>query len=182
MLIFVGSYSPEGIQKPPGPLTRLNGTQWWLRFIDTVKVVPGSEITILFNINPDGQTGTISGSGGCNNYSGEIVSAFRLDKVSASKALCETPEGVMEQESAYLNALQNANGVFLEGEQLRITTNQETLFYAKTSPAPSQPTPTPTPGPLVAVVNAPRDANPGQLIKYNAELSTPSNEITSYSL
>ena len=172
VLIFVGSY-PEP-EAEIGPLTPLDGTQWWLTSIDTFLVVPGSETTILFEINPDGRTGTISGSGGCNTYSAEITDVFTLGPINASAALCDIPEGIMEQEAAYLNVLQNANGVWIEGDTLRITTNLETLYFSNSGPAPVQPLP------VMAVINAPIEGPVGELITFDGTGSTSDVEITSY--
>jgi heat shock protein HslJ len=139
----MGSYPTVVVD---GSLAPLDGTQWWLTSIDTFLVVPGTEVTILFDINPDGRTGTVNGSGGCNSYSAQITDHFVLSPINATKALCDTPAGIVEQESAYFNALGAANGVFLEGNTLRITTPQETLIFNNVGPAPGQPLPlTPPP-------------------------------------
>lgn len=172
VLIFAGSY-PE-TDTETGPLAILDGTQWWLTSIDTFVVAPGSETTILFEINEDGRTGMVSGSGGCNTYNAEIIDVFALGPVSATSALCDLPEGIMEQEAAYLNALQNANGVWIEGDTLRITTDLETLYFSNSGPAPVQPLP------LMAVINAPTEGTVGELITFDGSESTSSEEITSY--
>ena len=170
VLIFVGSYPEE----ETGPLTVLDGTMWWLTSIDTFVVAPGSETSIAFAINPDGKTGAISGSGGCNTYSAEITGVFALGPINASAAMCDLPEGVMEQESAYLNVLQNANGVWIEGNTLRITTNLETLYFSNSGPAPVQPLP------ILAVINAPSEGPVSELITFDGSESTSDVEIVSY--
>ncbi len=174
VLIFVGHYPAA----EAGPLAPLDGTLWQLTSIDTFIVVPGSEVTILFEINSDGRTGAISGSGGCNTYSAEITDVFTLGQINASTALCDTPEGVMELEASYLNVLQNANGVWIEASTLRITTNLETLYFTSSRPEPGQPTPTPEA--LAAVVIAPSDEHVGQTVIYDGSLSTPKGDIQSY--
>jgi len=168
VLIFVGSY-PEA---ETGPLTILDGTSWWLNSIDTFLVAPGSEVTIDFAINPDGKTGTIGGSGGCNTYSAEITGVFALGPINASQSLCDIPEGVMEQEAAYYAVLQNANGVWIEGDTLRITTNLETLYYSDSGPEPVQPLP------IVAVIEAPSEGLVGELITFDGSGSSSGAEIT----
>lgn len=174
VLIFVGNFPSAEV----GPLTPLNGTLWQLTSIDTSTVVPGSEVTIAFAINQDGRTGAISGSGGCNTYSAEIANVFTLGPINVSKSSCNTPEGIMEQEAAYLKILQNANGVTVDGTTLRITTNLETLYFNSSSPKPEQPTPTPEP--LAAVVIAPSNEHVGQTITFDGSLSTPKGGIQSY--
>jgi heat shock protein HslJ len=178
VLVFTGSYPSQG-----GPLTILDGTQWWLTSIDTFIAVPGTEVTLLFDINPDGRTGAVSGSGGCNTYSAQIVDHFVLSQISATSALCDTPAGIMEQESAYLSALEAANGVFLEGDTLRITTPLETLIFNNVGPAPAQPTPTPDVSvelPITAVISAPTEGQVDQALTFDGSASTASVDIASY--
>jgi len=180
--VFEGSYPSQG-----GPLTILDGTQWWLASMDTFQVVPGTEVTILFDINPDGRAGTVSGSGGCNSYSAGIIDVFALSPLNATAALCDTPEGVNEQESAYFNALGAANGVFLEGDTLRITTPLETLIFTNVGPAPEQPLPmTSTPEvslplPITAVINASTEGQVDQALTFDGSGSSSNVDITLYS-
>ncbi len=174
VLIFVGDY-PSGQVGPLGPL---DGTLWQLTSLDTSVVLPGSEVTIAFAINADGRSGAISGLGGCNTYSAEITGVFTLGPVTLSKLFCNTPERVMEQEFAYLEALQVANGIWFDGTALRITTSRGTLNFTSGKPKPSEPTPTPEP--LAAVVIAPGNEHVGQTITFNGSLSTPQGGITSY--
>ena len=170
VLVFEGSY-PEA---ETGPLTILDGTSWWLTSIDTFVVVPVSEVMIAFEINPDGKTGEINGSGGCNTYNAEITDVFTLSLISATAAMCETPEGVMEQEAAYLSVLQNATGVWIDGNTLKITTNLETLYFTNNGPAPVQPLP------VIAVIEAPSEGSVGELITFDGSGSTSDIEITSF--
>jgi len=167
VLIFTGNY-PE-----TGPLTIFDGTMWWLTSIDTFVVAPDSETTILFEINEDGRTGRVSGSGGCNTYSAEITDVFIIGTINATAAMCDTPEGIMEQEASYLNVLQNANGVWIEGDTLRITTNMETLYFGS-GPVPVQPLP------LMAVIEASSEGQVDVLITFDGSGSTSDVEITSY--
>ncbi len=176
VLIFVGNYPAADV----GPLAPLDKTQWRLTSMETSSVLPSSEVTILFETNSDGRTGRVSGSGGCNTYNAEITGVFTLGAIINTTDVCDTPEGVMEQEGIYLTALQTANGLSVEGNILRITTDQGTLSYTSVVPRPEQPTPTPTPEETKAVVIAPSNENVGQKITYDGSLSTPSGGITSY--
>ena len=183
--VFTGSYPSEG-----GPLTILNGTQWWLVSIDTFQLVPGTEVTIAFSINPDGRTGTINGSGGCNSYSAQITDHFVLSPIVATSALCDTPAGVMEQEASYFNVLGSANGAFMEGDTLRITTALETLVFSNVGPGPEQPLPTPGPTstpevslplPITAVINAPIEGKVNQANAFDGSGSSSNVAIATYS-
>jgi heat shock protein HslJ len=195
------------VTTPPaetGPLATLDGTQWWLYSIDSTQVIPGSEITALFAINADGLTGTISGSSGCNSYNAEIVGLFQVSGLNATQSLCEQPEGVMEQESAYLAALESSQSIAWDGGTLTITTGLGTLVYGNTPPSPDQPTPTPeateetptaepteegtpespteTPEAAqpVAVISAPTEAPVDQMVTFDGSGSTPQDGIMSY--
>lgn len=66
-------------------------------------------------------TGTLSGSGGCNTYSGTYKvdgQSLTISPLQSTMMACATPEGVMEQEAAFLTALQSTRSYKLEGTQL----------------------------------------------------------------
>ena len=125
---------------PPsgGPLTPLNNTRWWLVTMGPNPVLPGTQTTATFAINADGQTGTISGSGGCNNYNAPITGVLTVGPVASSNKLCPEPPGLMNQEARYLAALQNATSFTLASNQLLIGTRNGLLVFYN-SPAPLQP-------------------------------------------
>ena len=71
-------------------------------------VIAGTEITAVF----DQDQGMVSGSAGCNSYSGPMNTAggaFALGPFASTMRACIEP-GIMEQEAAYLAALSGANG------------------------------------------------------------------------
>jgi heat shock protein HslJ len=138
-------------QAPPppsgGPLTSLNGTQWWLVSMRNVVLRPGTTITANFAINADGVTGTIRGTGGCNNYTAPILGYFQVGTAATSKIFCAEPEGVMEQESAYLGMLATSVSISQVNNQLVIgTTNGLLVYYNQPVPvSPIEPPATETP-------------------------------------
>lgn len=70
------------------------------------------------------QGGQVSGSAGCNTYSGEFsVSDSTMDfgPVAVTEIWCEGPEGVMGQELDYLGMLARVTGFTIEGETLSLT-------------------------------------------------------------
>ena len=74
--------------------------------------------------------GTISGSSGCNDYSGTFEtegSTVAIGPVGGTEMACTSPAGVMEQEQAYLEALPQAAGFSLEGGNLVLLTAQGTI-------------------------------------------------------
>jgi heat shock protein HslJ len=189
VLNFVATYPPgEEEEQPAGPLTPLNGTTWWLVSSDAFQVIPGSEVTAFFEINPDGLTGLINGSGGCNTYNAEIVGVFQVGPINATQSLCDTPAGVMEQEGAYFAALAVAQSFThdLDGGTLVINTDLGALVYSSQGPEAVQPLPpTDTPEavqplPLAAIINAPTEGLVDQPIPFDGSASTPQDSIASY--
>lgn len=95
----------------------LNGTTWELYSIGKYSPVAGSKTTIQFD---DGQ---VSGLGGCNHYGGEYqTSGDRLsfDKLNMTEMACMSPEGVMDQENAYLQFLGDARKFELADNHLKL--------------------------------------------------------------
>ena len=109
----------------------LEGTTWLLD-----RTIPGSEITALF-VN-----GQVSGSAGCNNYSGTYRSTRAAGRntidfgpLATTRMMCD--ETLMDQESLYLAALESATEYTIEGFALTITyPGGELLFYDKDGPQP----------------------------------------------
>ena len=81
-------------------------------------VLSGTTLTAEF-----GDDDQLNGSGGCNNYFGGYTVSGDLLTVSplgVTMMACPYPEGIMEQEQAFLGALQSAAGYKLQGSQLHI--------------------------------------------------------------
>ena len=80
--------------------------------------LPGTELTARF-----GADGSLSGSGGCNNYTGGFMAfdqTLRTSNVTSSQALCANPGGVMEQEGTFLTLLQQASKMKISAGQLDV--------------------------------------------------------------
>jgi heat shock protein HslJ len=120
VLVFSAQSAPQS-----APLV---DTRWSLTGYNNGKggfasVRAGTEITAVF-----GADGKLAGSAGCNNY----TSSYEVADTSASSGtmsvgmaastmmMCPGPEGIMEQESAYLAALQSAAAYEIQGNQLTI--------------------------------------------------------------
>jgi heat shock protein HslJ len=106
--------------REPAPLT---GTTWQMTSYNNgreavVSPLRGTEITALF-----GEDGSLTGSAGCNNY----ATTYELDgdnitigSIGITFMMCAEPEGIMEQESAYLTALESARSYSIEGDTLEL--------------------------------------------------------------
>ena len=91
-----------------------------------VSVILGTEITALFN--DDGQ---LSGSAGCNNYSASYElneGNINIGPVAVTRMFCSNPEGIMEQETAYLVALENVNSYQIEHDRLKLLNSDGSLL------------------------------------------------------
>ena len=98
-----------------------------------VSVILGTEITAYF-----GEDGQLSGNAGCNNYS----AAYEIDgdQITIGPAIttrmaCGEPEGIMEQEAAYLAALENASSYRFEDQQRLVLVDADGSRMADYLPA-----------------------------------------------
>ncbi|QBG47917.1 META domain-containing protein [Verrucomicrobia bacterium S94] len=69
-------------------------------------LLTGSEITLEFT-----QDGAVSGSAGCNVFNGSYVlngETIRFSSLATTRRMCFQPEGVMEQEAVFLQALEHS--------------------------------------------------------------------------
>ena len=109
---------------PATPPATLTSVTWKLAWFDDTngvwsKVAEGSTITATF-LNE----GKVTGSGGCNGYSADYQLGstpriwFRRPEVPDH--LCQTPTGVMSQESAYFTDLEWAETYSITNGQLLI--------------------------------------------------------------
>lgn len=113
--------------------TPLVGTLWQLSGYNNGKggfasMLAGTEITAVF-----AEDGKLGGSAGCNNYatSYEISGAFiSVGPVASTMMMC--PEDIMEQEGAYLAALESATTYAIEGKQLSLLNSEGGLAASYT--------------------------------------------------
>lgn len=102
----------------------------------TMPVLPGTTITLTI------EDGTASGSAGCNTYSGPVTPVddyFKIGPLATTRMACGDPPGIMEQEAAYLQALEAVNGYLWTQETSdnlgRISAGQ--LYYTLPGGVPS---------------------------------------------
>ena len=113
LLVLVGLFALQGCAGG----NPLEGTAWNLTAINGVPVIEGTEPYLAFEEDSAG------GSTGCNNTGGEYkVNGNRLtfDSLFYTERYCMDPEGVMDQESNFLNILSNAATFEISGNQLVI--------------------------------------------------------------
>lgn len=103
----------------------LAGTRWNLRSYNNgkhavVSVAAGKTLTARFDAN-----GGLSGFGGCNHYNAPVRATpqkIAIGPVASTRKACSTPEGVMDQETAYLAALATAATYQIQGSRLELRT------------------------------------------------------------
>lgn len=81
-----------------------------------VSLVIGTEINLIID-----EQGKLSGNAGCNQYKSQwqgTSEKFQIASTASTKKFCEKPEGIMEQETAYLSSLEKVNSWEIEGDNL----------------------------------------------------------------
>ncbi|PKL61429.1 MAG: META domain-containing protein [Methanomicrobiales archaeon HGW-Methanomicrobiales-2] len=131
LLFFV-----QAEEVPPAPLA---GTEWTLESSslngETVSsVIAGTTVTATFS-----SEGRVTGNAGCNSYGAGYVldgTKITIEPPISTKMYCNDPEGVMEQESTYLNLLPSVSSYRVEGNHLVLSdaTGADLLFFMQALP------------------------------------------------
>jgi heat shock protein HslJ len=119
--------------EPQSAAADLDGSEWVLLTLNGQSLVEGTHITLSF----DGAEAR--GYAGCNGYGshgGVFAGPGRLKErkeVAQTVRLCLDPEGVIEQEEAYMGALQAAVSYRLDGDRLELSdgSGRATLIYQR---------------------------------------------------
>jgi heat shock protein HslJ len=85
-----------------------------------VGILAGSELTLAFAAD-----GKLAGAAGCNNYTASFTTSgerIEIGQAAATRKVCSQPEGIMEQEDRFLNALASAATWRLDGDRLELRT------------------------------------------------------------
>lgn len=116
LLVSACGVTPTATPRP----VNLAGSQWTLAALGApgaeTAALPGTTVTLVW-----GADGRVGGSAGCNNYSGGYTitgSKLSLSPLASTKMFCAEPQGVSEQETRYLTALQSAVSFQVQGSQL----------------------------------------------------------------
>lgn len=90
-----------------------------------VSVLAGTQLTMSFAAD-----GRVGGSAGCNNYSGSYThagSSLRFGPAAATRRMCADPEGILEQEQLFLQALETVTTIRQEGDRAELRTAEGVL-------------------------------------------------------
>jgi len=142
----------------PGPTdsASLEGTHWVLVTLEGEPPLTGTTLSAKFSADE------ISGSTGCNHYVGAYAltgSDITIKDVARTEMYCADPEGVMDQEDAFLAALASAASYRLAGARLEIRDATDSIVLAFEPPAsapvaPSAALATQTPSPSTPTAEA----------------------------
>ncbi|WP_292729529.1 META domain-containing protein [Methanoculleus sp.] len=96
-----------------------------------VPVLPGTEISARFD-----DDGKVTGSAGCNGYGGDYNldgTTLSISSLAQTQKLCTEPEGIMEQEAAFMDLLGSAAECRIEDDRLEIidAAGTTTLVFVK---------------------------------------------------
>ena len=141
--------------------------------VDSYGTTPGTVVAVLEGTQLDVafQIASVGGSAGCNAYSGTYGTngnVVRIGKLATTNMACEA--AVMDQETAFLEALQGAALVESRGSTLNLTNRSGQLLVALSRPTPVEPeasaapsasaapaaTPKPTPTPAPTAEPTPK--------------------------
>jgi heat shock protein HslJ len=107
----------------------LEGTLWTLVSVEGEALPEGIEITALFAPGEGDEPGSVGGSAGCNNYSASFEvegETLKIGPAATTRKFCETG---MDEEAAYLAAIEGDNTYQIIGDNLDLVTESGTLSY-----------------------------------------------------
>ena len=123
--LLVGCGIPEGTATPvpeaPAATSMpadLDGTEWTLTTLEGAGLLPATNITLGFAEE------LASGFAGCNAYGGPYTTGdggtLSVSMLEVTAQACLDPQGVMEQEGAYLGAFQDAAAYRVAGDRIEL--------------------------------------------------------------
>jgi heat shock protein HslJ len=122
---------PAATEEPEGP--ELASTRWMLQTLDGQPLIDVTTITAEF------AEGRISGSAGCNQYFGSYETSgneLTIREIGSTEMFCMEPEGIMEQEQAFLSALGTVGAYQVEGGQLEMLDADGNVVLTFVAPEP----------------------------------------------
>ena len=121
-------------ESEPSSGMNLTDSEWILRLLNGSSLVEGTNITLTF------EEDRIGGFAGCNSYGAtyaiEGKSSIEIPMIESTLEGCLEPEGILEQESEYLELLMDADVLNVNEDQLEIldVSGNVILLYIKRAP------------------------------------------------
>jgi heat shock protein HslJ len=134
---LMGGVSPAGESAGPGAPGDLVGTEWQLVSLHGQHLIAGTQVILRFGDRYLVGNMTCNGYGGgpdSGGYSAAADGAITVFKpLAVTVQLCAEPTGVMEQEAAYIEALQHAAAyqAALDTLQVADATGEVTLVFER---------------------------------------------------
>lgn len=130
ILACLGSGQNTASDSPSSGDDPLLGTGWILNQLGGSELIPtGNRPTITFS------GGQASGNASCNGWQGSYTideTNLQFEDFELSEIFCESPEGIMDQEDAFILMLGDASSYEVQGDQLTIfTSSEETLIFTR---------------------------------------------------
>jgi heat shock protein HslJ len=115
VLAACGGTQPGG---QTGGSPSLAGTAWQLSTLLGQPPIEGSEVTLSF------QDGEVGGRAGCNSFGGQFSvgndGSLNFQNLYNTEMFCMEPEGVMDQELAFLQTLSQASSYSITNDTLEL--------------------------------------------------------------
>lgn len=116
--------------------TGLVGTNWVGSMVNTgteavTNVLQGTSITANFT-----EDGKLNGSAGCNNYMTSYTTdgdSITIGPAATTRKMCNEPAGIMEQEAAFVQMLEQAATYRISGSELELRTADGALIASFTA-------------------------------------------------
>jgi heat shock protein HslJ len=112
----------SGVEQPD-TVERLVGTQWTLTSLRGSNLIEDTEITLYFTERYLGGRMTCNQYGGgpdSGKYTATDDGILMIDELAVTVRDCSEPEGIMEQEAAYIEALRDAADYRVVDDRLEI--------------------------------------------------------------
>lgn len=140
----VSTHTGPDVMAPSGGEHALKATEWVLTSLNGETLLAGTHIMLGF------EERWISGFGGCNAYGGGPDSggyaatadgSLTIPEMAITAMECPSPEGVMEQEKAYVQALRQAKTYRIVDDRLEIenAAGETILAYVRQEKADMDP-------------------------------------------
>ena len=127
LTVLLAACANEKADQSPEENDVLPDSEWVLTWLNGDALIEGTEITLNF------EETSLDGSAGCNTYGGSYTASegsLSLSGVYATEMGCPEPQGILDQEQAYLNALNAAASFQVDGERLEVYDESGALTLA----------------------------------------------------
>ena len=133
LVLSSGCSSTRSQQTALTPSTMLQG-QYTVEDVNNRGIIDYSQLTLLVNGNQ------VSGSAGCNHFTGRIESqegALRISQLAVTRKLC--PEALMYQEQQYISSLETVNTLSIDAPYILLRNSNNDNVQIKLLKTPYAP-------------------------------------------